>query len=258
MAKNKKAKEQKSYHEIRPDFFNEEEKISVHLIGCGGNGSHILTRLALLNYALLKMDFLGLDVTVFDNDIVEENNVGRQMFTLSNIGENKAVCAVGKINMSFGYDWKAVSEKYNPERGSNILITAVDNVETRRFVKSRFYSQNYKKYHRHVNQKYMYWIDCGNGKDFGQVVVSDAKKELQNIFDISPNIKDDSENMELQGAGCSYADKLSEQGLFINTDMAQIVGSILEKMFMDRLLTFNVVYSNLRTMQRSSALKFAN
>lgn len=255
MAKKKDERNREIYHAVNPDLFNNQEKISVCLIGCGGTGSHILTRLALLNYALLEMDYKGLDVIVYDDDIVEQNNIGRQMFTKSNIGENKAKCAVGKINMAFGYNWQAIDKKFKTDLSYNIVITAVDNIKTRKNIESQFFKLS--KSNRHINKRPIYWIDAGNGKDFGQVVITDVEHTLMNIFDISDNIEADDKNIEVQGVGCSYADKLQEQGLFVNTDMAQIVGSILETMFIDRVLFYNVVYSNLKTMQRISALKFA-
>ncbi|UOY04961.1 ThiF family adenylyltransferase [Muricauda sp. SCSIO 64092] len=46
----------------------------------------------------------GLHLTVFDGDTVQPSNVGRQGYVPRDVGENKAICAVTKINMSFGLE----------------------------------------------------------------------------------------------------------------------------------------------------------
>lgn len=211
----------------------------------------------MLNHALERMDHKGLEVHVIDDDIVEENNVGRQMFTYPDIGDHKARAAVSKINMAYGLDWSCELVKFNENQlYADIVITAVDNVATRRKVNKCFYMGN--KIHGHIQNRRKYWIDCGNGRDFGQVVLSDHGHTLANIFDLDPDLKDTMDDVEVQGRGCSYADGLQEQGLFINTEMAQIAVTMLERMLADRYIRYNVVYSNLATMSKSSMLKFFN
>ena len=98
---------------IVPNYFlNATHEISVVLIGCGGNGSLMLSRLARIDYALRNSNRLGLNLTVYDNDIVEEYNIGRQMFSIGDIGENKAVTICSKINRNFCTTFKAVPEKF--------------------------------------------------------------------------------------------------------------------------------------------------
>ena len=54
------------------------DRISVALIGLGGNGGQMLTGLAKLHQAMIALGHpAGLHVTAFDNDLVSESNVGR-------------------------------------------------------------------------------------------------------------------------------------------------------------------------------------
>ena len=81
-----------------PYFINGQHRITISLIGAGGNGSLILTKLARLNEALIHLDHPGLYVYVTDFDIVEQHNIGRQLFTKGDVGSFKADCLISKIN----------------------------------------------------------------------------------------------------------------------------------------------------------------
>jgi PRTRC genetic system ThiF family protein len=71
-----------------------EDQVTVDLIGCGGNGSQMLTGLARLDRALRALGHPGLVVTAWDPDTVSEANVGRQLFSPSDVGLNKATVLV--------------------------------------------------------------------------------------------------------------------------------------------------------------------
>ena len=81
--------------------------VSVHVIGAGGTGSQVATNLARMDMALRALGHPGLHVTVFDPDTVSEANIGRQLFSESEIGLNKAVALVTRINRFFGSTWVA-------------------------------------------------------------------------------------------------------------------------------------------------------
>ena len=42
----------------------------------------------------------GLNVTVYDPDVVTQFNIGRQLFYQTDLGQNKALCLVGRVNMA--------------------------------------------------------------------------------------------------------------------------------------------------------------
>ena len=121
-------------HFVHSYLHKDLHPITIDVIGCGGTGSHVLTRLARMHHVLVQLGFKGLLVSAWDFDIVEENNVGRQSFTENDIGKNKAKCLINKINIAFGTAWTSKAIKYNMQKiNSNILITCVDNTETRNY-----------------------------------------------------------------------------------------------------------------------------
>lgn len=113
--------------------------VSVHVIGAGGTGSQVATNLARMDMALRALGHPGLHVTVFDPDTVSEANIGRQLFSASEIGLNKAMVLVTRINRFFGGTWTAESRRYpvrkagkdNKGHWANIIITCTDNIRSR-------------------------------------------------------------------------------------------------------------------------------
>ncbi|MBS1528653.1 MAG: ThiF family adenylyltransferase, partial [Bacteroidetes bacterium] len=82
--------------------------VTVNLIGAGGTGHRILTELVRIHISLQAFGRPGLQVNVFDDDIITEANRGRQMFAPSEIGHFKSVILINRINLSSGTNWKAV------------------------------------------------------------------------------------------------------------------------------------------------------
>lgn len=113
--------------------------VTVHVIGAGGTGSQVATNLARMDMALRALGHPGLHVTVFDPDTVSEANIGRQLFSASEIGLNKAVVLVTRINRFFGDTWTAESRRYPVRKAgkdnkgcwANIIITCTDNIRSR-------------------------------------------------------------------------------------------------------------------------------
>lgn len=207
---------------LDPYFSKHLHPVSICLIGCGGTGSLVLTRLARVDFALKELGFPGLYVNVFDFDKIEYNNVGRQNFLPNEVGDYKSISMISKINFAFGLNWTGYKRKPKAaDLSSNFIITCVDNVKTRKEVRNYIAIKNQS----YDFDKNFYWIDCGNGKDFGQVLLSgtaEIKKEfnLQDVFDIYGDISK-FDNEESQGiTGCSYADSLEKQDLFINDSVA--------------------------------------
>ena len=51
----------------------------MNLIGAGGTGSQVLTALARMNHALTELNHAGLSVRLWDDDVITEANLGRQL-----------------------------------------------------------------------------------------------------------------------------------------------------------------------------------
>lgn len=233
-------------HIIAPQLLT--RRVLVHLIGCGGTGSQMLTGLARLHVALLALGHpYGLQVVAFDPDTVSDSNIGRQLFAVGDVGLPKAAVLINRINLWFGLQWRAVSRSYQvrTEAGwqwreeqdfdeCDIAITCVDTAKARREIDAFW-----KKYHRAP----AYHLDCANAQQTGQIVLcrglraSTSKPgELPHLSEILPEIFNEA-IPEDNRPSCSLAEALEEQGLYINQHVASWALSLLERLFRDGELT---------------------
>jgi PRTRC genetic system ThiF family protein len=201
-------------------------KISVDLIGVGGTGSQVLTGLARLHLAIVALGGLGLTVRAFDPDTVSEANVGRQLFSLADVGLHKSDVLIHRINCYFGLDWESLPMRYAPDasrggyNGGDLTITCVDSAKARREI----YFALQKNQPRHVD--HVYWLDCGNARQSGQVFLtqlpSTVKGEPGRLPSLPfwlPEIFDES-IPEDDAPSCSLAEALENQDLFVNQAIA--------------------------------------
>ena len=91
----------KKIHYTDRYLLNPYHPVTVFVIGAGGTGSQVATGLARISVALQALGHPGLHVTVFDPDTVTEANIGRQLFSGSELGLNKAAALVTRINRFF-------------------------------------------------------------------------------------------------------------------------------------------------------------
>jgi len=253
-------KELKTVHFCDKYLINPTHPVTIALIGCGGTGSLILGRLARLDSALRQLHHPGLHVMAFDGDRVEAHNIGRQNFSPNDIGKNKAICLIEKVNFCFGLHWEAqaVFVKSDSIPSANICITAVDDAEFRMMF-DRILKQ--VKGRGNAYQKRLYWLDTGNGKDFGQVVlgtigvIEQPKKSKFKTIETLPSVVDVYGDMakydteETQGMeSCSFAESIKKQDLFINDAVAVSATTLLWKLFKNLSIHQHGVIINQKTM----------
>ncbi len=237
-------------------IINPRHRVTVNLIGAGGTGSQVIGALARIDHALYKLGHPGLYVTVYDDDIVSESNIGRQLFRSVDVGQNKANVLATRINTFYGVDWEAMECRYsNDSTPANITITCVDNVASR---------MTTGKVLRSVrggvdDNEALYWLDFGNQLDRGQVVLGTIKaiqqpkktkgktavRSLQcvdEMFDLSQVNDADS------GPSCSLSEALRKQDLFINSFLAQTGCALLWKLIYDGAIDYHGAFVNLATM----------
>lgn len=252
-------------HFTHPYLLNPTNPVTLNLIGCGGTGSQVLTCLARMHVSLLALGHTGLQVNVFDDDTVTEANKGRQLFADAEIGRNKAVVLVNRINRFFGTNWKAISSRYG--RGthcdSSITLSCVDSVESRykvaEVLKSRTTGEN-----RQVHQP-IYWMDFGNRQYTGQVILSTIGKveqppskkyspvsELPLVTEEFKQLLDEADGDDMPS--CSMAEALAKQDLFINSTLAQMGASLLWQLFRGGMIFNRGFFLNLKDF-RSQPLK---
>src|SRR5712692_11303561 len=101
-------------HRLHDELLRREVRILV--VGCGGTGSAILGGLPYLHQAMLTQGHpYGLCVAVMDGDTVSPFNWVRQAFSRSEIGLNKGIVLVSRINLFWGFSWKAIPRALTAE-----------------------------------------------------------------------------------------------------------------------------------------------
>ena len=100
-------------HRIHPELL--ERQVRVLVVGCGGTGSAVVAGLPYLHQSLVARGHPGgLHVTVVDGDTISPTNCIRQPFARSEIGLNKAVVLVNRLNLFWGLKWEAVPVHLKP------------------------------------------------------------------------------------------------------------------------------------------------
>ena len=222
--------------------------VSIILIGTGGTGSHMLTQLARIHLSLQGLGHPGLFVTAYDDDVIEPHNVGRQMFSPAQQGQNKAVELITTINRYYGTNWEGIAEKWNGFQ-ANIIITCTDTIKSRKQVYELWKNPDTEKVdraYREMRTPY-YWMDIGNSQYTGQVVMSAKEKALKNVFDLHPELlKQKDKKSE---PTCSMAESLKFQDLFINSILAQYAAHLLWGLWNNLGTDYQGLYLNLKTLQ---------
>lgn len=248
-------------HNVPDYFINPTHPITINLIGCGGTGSHMLTKLAQLNYALQELEHPGIHVNAFDADDVSPANVGRQSFLPGDITHNKATVLISRINRAFGTSWNAIPLMFNSElsqdlRFANITITCVDKgkarVEIAKLLKGR------KKGYEPDHSKSYYWLDLGNDKDFGQAILGTVQKIAQpeksktTLIEELPTVEQIFKNLNRMDRkdkpSCSVRESLLVQDLCVNSMMAEWGKKLIWNLFSEFRISHRGVFINLKTL----------
>ena len=131
---------------------------AIIVVGCGGTGGFVADGLA-------RMLPPNIGLILNDMDRVEEPNLNRQSFTAADIGlfksEVLAKRMAGKYRRPVQYSVLPVGAADLP-RG--IVVGCVDNGLARQTIAERI----------HEGQ---WWVDSGNGRNFGQVLIGNSKVE---------------------------------------------------------------------------------
>jgi len=244
----------KKIHFVHNYLLAPTHPVTINLVGCGGTGSHVLSCLARMNTTLRALNYPGIHVRAYDNDIVTETNMGRQLFSGSDIGRNKAEVLITRVNRFFGFAWESVPDLYISDR-ANIIVSCVDNLQTRQRIAGHI---GQKETEHEEFMQMLYWLDFGNLQKTGQVVLGSfnniPQPNSQRYMTVSKlpcftelfNV--DEINEDESGPSCSMAEAIGKQDLFINSTLAELGCDLLWKMFRDFTLDYSGLYLNLQTM----------
>ena len=203
-----------------------------------------------MNYTLKALGHPGLYMHVFDPDTVSESNVGRQLYSPSDIGKNKATLLTTRLNLFFGTKWVSYPTRLgNPIPGNgrgfvSLIITAIDSAQGRIEINRAL--KNWK----------IYWLDTGNTMDTGQVILGtkdtfDQHRKkgtinyLPTVTQLYPELKKEGAKA-YQGPSCSIADALQRQDLFINQQVATSALNLLWTMFRKGVIDYHGVFIDLK------------
>lgn len=194
--------------------------IRVLLVGCGGNGGQMLMGLASLDAALRAISSRSLHVTVVDDDVVSDANLGRQPFYRCDIGSSKARTLTERINIAHGLDWTAVHGRAPGAVGVDnvdLLISCVDTASARSQLGDAM---------RQGNNIPAYWLDLGNRASDGQYLLGcparslpHADGRLPTVLETFPELADENVGDD-DAPSCSVAEALERQSLFVNRVVA--------------------------------------
>lgn len=211
----------------------------VILVGTGGTGAQIARSVARLVYDMSRARLHVPVVCFIDPDMVEEKNIGRQLFSYGDLGQNKARVLAGRFNAALGLSISAIDQPFDAashvtHARSTLLIGAVDNERARSELAS---AEN------------ALWLDAGNHRNSGQVIIgdlSDREMMLQYVDGkdsvythlpnaallfpqlLEPEIPSES-GQEMRDAGLSCAELVAvgEQGLFVNDLVASVAAQYI-------------------------------
>ena len=116
---------------------------TVHIIGCGAVGSA-------LAYSLVK---LGVPhICLYDADTVEDHNLPNQMFTVSDVGKNKALCLKEILSNAATYlntKIEAYTDFVTKDSAHNLqgyIFNLVDSMDARREIYETYAKANFGCY----------------------------------------------------------------------------------------------------------------
>ena len=236
-------------HTTAPYLLSPTHPVTVAVIGCGGNGSNMLSALARMHVSLQAVGHPGLMVTAYDDDIVSPANMGRQQFSEAEIGLPKSVVLITRINRFYGLQWEAVADKwygYQHEVG-NIIVSCVDLVSVRLNIHKVLYS--IKPVGLRDWEHPWYWMDLGNDAKSGQVYLSTVSFKttaLQSLFLRYPKLKKQKD--DATQPSCSVAEALRKQDLYINSTLAQFASALLWRLFREGGTDYQGAFINLDSL----------
>ena len=221
------------------------QKVRITIVGCGGTGSAIACGLPYLHQSMMALGHpYGLDVTLVDDDIVSHSNCVRQPFSVSDIGLHKVIVLANRINLFWGFNWKAVphflDETWREE--TDVLIGCVDTRAARnKMTRSPAYG--------HCS----YALDIGNNYDSGQFILGQPKNSRNNkcrlrlptVAELFPEIIDPGLDGKDTLPSCSDIQALTNQAAFVNQTLAYQALAMLATLFREGRISHHGCFLNL-------------
>jgi PRTRC genetic system ThiF family protein len=241
-------------HRIHPELL--ERQVRVLVVGCGGTGSAVVAGLPYLHQSLVARGHPGgLHVTVMDGDTISPTNCIRQPFSRSEIGLNKAIVLVNRLNLFWGLKWEAIPAHLKPgsyisrsysgdDLRAHIVVGCVDTRAARATIRDAVSNWS----------TVSYWLDLGNNADSGQFILGEplndrnrrAKLRLRTAAELYPEIANPGLDNEREPS-CSAIEALERQEPFVNSTLAQHALALLTRLFRYGEINYHGGFINLAT-----------
>ena len=237
------------------------------VVGAGGTGSFAVPAIARLIYELKQQQNKSAEMLIVDPDVVENGNIPRSNFCFAEVGRYKAQTLAERVSTAWGIETSFSCDRFDPEkhiksstsdyRSLTIIVGCVDNHLARREM-HRALDEN----RSYGDASRVWWIDGGNGKISGQVLLGSTTKSLkvEQYFAgtsicralPSPSLQQPDllqpEKLEAKSeASCPERIRLGEQGLNVNQRVAIEIVEILSSLLLTRDLRRFAVYFELES-----------
>jgi PRTRC system ThiF family protein len=243
----------------------DSEVFTIALIGCGGTGSHIAQGLARLAAHCRDSGGPQIALAFMDGDTVEHKNVGRQLFSVADVGKNKAQVLAARFSSVFGLHIAAFPQMLGDHNithhGYGILVGAVDAARGRQYLNNQLHNWGWRL-----------WVDCGNHESSGQVIAGSTGRVgvLKGAFKLpglcgqlptAPVLYPELLKVApvVKSADCAAAMQDNAQSLMVNQMMAAIALQYIHQIVIRRrLTTFQTVVDLDSLAMRSDTITAAN
>ena len=257
--------------------------IQFWLVGAGGTGSFTAMNLARLAFEL-NLRGKAASIVIVDPDRVEDGNIPRSNFCFAEIGMNKAETLAGRLARAWGIEVGFVKEGFHPallqsknddwnvqtstSQKLTVLVGCVDNHLARLQMHEALKFYNEQRYDS--SSPRLWWIDGGNGRDTGQVLIGNrfdekaicesALKSPILSFLPAPSLQHPellkaettkSNERQNQTTGepvtCAERIRLGEQSLNVNQRVAVEMSEILSELLLTQTLKRFATYFDLES-----------
>ncbi len=154
------------------------------VVGAGGTGSFVVPAIARLIYELKQQQNKSAEMLIVDPDVVENGNIPRSNFCFAEVRRFKAQTLAERVATAWGIETNFSCEKFDAEKhlkSSNsdyrtltIIVGCVDNYLARREMHRAL-----DEFRSYGDASRVWWIDGGNGKASGQVLLGSTTKPLK-------------------------------------------------------------------------------
>lgn len=237
------------------------------VVGSGGTGSFVVPALARLIFELKEQQNKSAEMLIVDPDKVESNNIPRSNFCFAEVGRYKAQTLAERVATAWGIEVGFSCEKFDAEqhlkssnsdyRSLTIIVGCVDNYLARREMHRAI-----DEFRSYGDTSRAWWIDGGNGKASGQVLLGSTTKPLkpeQYFTGTSicralpspslqhPDLLQPEKIAVKSDLSCPERMRLGEQCLNINQRVAVEMAEVLTEMLLTRSLKRFASYFDLES-----------